>query len=174
MGAEAHDVINKSGEEKTSISSDDEKLANRITKSASNLLTAGLTSMNPMTEMSMLSGLASAISSYEQDSNQKIASITANAAKSYVNQFVPTLLGQIAKTGDEYQRKTTSTKTDILPKAIDQAKNQIMSKIPGLREKLPIATDVWGKEIKQPENIAQRAVENMIVPYTRKNITTTK
>lgn len=174
VGAEAHDVINKSGEEKTSISSDDEKLANRITKSASNLLTAGLTSMNPMTEMSMLSGLASAISSYEQDSNQKIASITANAAKSYVNQFVPTLLGQIAKTGDEYQRKTTSTKTDILPKAIDQAKNQIMSKIPGLREKLPIATDVWGKEIKQPENIAQRAVENMIVPYTRKNITTTK
>ena len=36
VGAEAHDVINKSGEEKTSISSDDEKLANRITKSASN------------------------------------------------------------------------------------------------------------------------------------------
>lgn len=174
VGAEAHDIINREDNEKTSISSDDDELINRIVRGGSNLLSAGLSSMNPMTEMSMLSGLASAISSYEQDSNQKLASLGANATKSYVNQFIPTFLGQIAKTQDEYQRTTKSTKTGILPKAIDQTKNQIMAKIPGLREQLPIATDVWGNEIEQPENIAQRAVENMILPYTRKDITTTK
>lgn len=53
--------------------------------------------ISPMSEMSMISGLTSALTSYQQDSTQMIGSMLTNAGKSYVNQFVPTLLGQTAK-----------------------------------------------------------------------------
>ena len=131
-------------------------------------------SMNPMAEMSMLSGLTSALQSYEQGSAQMFASIGTNALKSYVNQFFPTAMGQVAKTLDDYERTTTSTKSGVLPKAIDSTKNQIMSKIPGLRNKLPTKTDVWGNDVKQSDNIALRGLENAVFPWTRKNINTTK
>ena len=68
-------------------------------------------SISPMSEMSMISGLTSALSSYSDD---KLSAIGTNAVKSYVNQFVPTLLGQVAKTTDDYERSTTSTKTGLL------------------------------------------------------------
>ena len=94
-------------------------------------------SMSPMSEMSMISGLTSALKSYEQDSTKMLGTIGTNAVKSYANQFVPTLLGQVARTTDDYERSTTSTKSGVLSKAIDQTKLQIMSKVPGLRQKLP-------------------------------------
>ena len=124
--------------------------------------------------MSMLSGLTSALKSYEQGSSQMIASLGTNAVKSYVNQFVPTALGQIARTTDKYERDTTSTKTGVLPKAIDSTKNQIINKTPALRQILPIKTDIWGNEVKQSDNIIQRELENAVLPWTRKEVDTTK
>lgn len=174
VGAEAYNIINNNKKEKSTSTTDEDSKYNQALETATNLLDAVTNSMNPMTEMSMLSGLTSALRSYDQDSSKMLASIGTNAGKSYINQFVPTLLGQVAKTRDDYQRKTTSTKTGILPKAIDQTKNQIMAKIPGLREKLPVATDVWGNDVKQPDNMVQRAFENMVLPYSRKDLANNK
>lgn len=75
---------------------------------------------------------------------------------------------------DKYERSTTSTKTGLLPKAIDQTKLQMMSKIPGLRQKLPTKTDIWGNELKQSPNIRERAFNNFINPATVKNIGNSK
>jgi len=172
VGAEMYEIMNASKEVKTSASSDDDTFYNQALKTATNILDAFTNAMNPMTEMSMLSGLTSAIKSYDGDSSKMLANIGANAVKSYVNQFVPTGLSQIARTSDEYERSTTSTKTGILPKAIDSTKNYIFSKIPGLRQTLPVKTDIWGNDVKQAYNVVQRALENAVFPWTRKDVST--
>lgn len=141
---------------------------NKVLDSIDNALNATLTSMNPMTEMSMISGLVSSLKSFSQGDTESIGAIAGNMAKSYVNQFVPTLVGQVAKSTDEYERSTTSTQTDVFAKTIDQTKNQIMSKIPGLRQLLPTKTDVWGEDVK-----SKNIIENAILPWNRQEIQVT-
>ena len=174
VGAEANALRNSQKEEKESISSDDDKKFNQWIKSAENIANAMANSMSPMSEMSMISGLTSALKSYEQDSTKMLGTIGTNAIKSYANQFVPTLLGQVARTTDDYERSTTSTKSGVLSKAIDQTKLQIMSKVPGLRQKLPTKEDIWGNEQKAEPNIPLRVVNNFVNPSTVKNINTSK
>lgn len=170
-GAEAYSIKNTKKNEKSSISSDDNKKENQLLNSLENWANGMAKSISPMSEMTMISGLTSALSSYDED---KFSAMGTNAVKSYVNQFVPTLIGQIAKTSDEYERSTTSTKTDLLQKAIDQTKLQITSKIPGLRKTLPVKTDIWGNKQKQEENLPIRALNNFINPSTVKEITKDK
>lgn len=169
IGAECYELMKAQKEKKTS-SSDEDEYYNKAIDASMNILDSFTNAMNPMTEMSMLSGLTSALKSYDQGSSKMLASIGTNSIKSYVNQFVPTALGQIAKTTDEYERNTTSTKKGVLPKAIDTTRTQIMNKIPGLRQKLPIKTDIWGQEQKQSDNIALRALENGVFPWARKEL----
>nr|DAE68726.1 MAG TPA: hypothetical protein [Caudoviricetes sp.] len=169
IGAECYELMKAQKEKKTS-SSDEDEYYNKVINASMNILDSFTNAMNPMTEMSMLSGLTSALKSYNQGSSKMLAGIGTNSIKSYVNQFIPTALGQIAKTTDEYERNTTSTKTGVLPKAIDTTRTQIMNKIPGLRQKLPIKTDIWGQEQKQSDNIALRALENAVFPWARKEL----
>lgn len=169
IGAECYEIM-RSEKEKKSSSSDEESSYNQAIASATSLLDSLTNAMNPMTEMSMLSGLSSALKSYDQGSSKMLASIGTNGIKSYVNQFVPTALGQIAKTTDKYERSTTSTKTGVLPKAIDSTRNQIMNKVPGLRQLLPVKTDTWGNEMKQSDNVLLRGLENSVFPWTRKGL----
>lgn len=169
IGAECYELMKTQKEKKTS-SSDEDEYYNKVVDASMNILDSFSNAMNPMTEMSMLSGLTSALKSYDQGSSKMLAGIGTNSIKSYVNQFIPTALGQIAKTTDEYERNTTSTKTGVLPKAIDTTRTQIMNKIPGLRQKLPIKTDIWGQEQKQSDNIALRALENAVFPWARKEL----
>ena len=169
IGAECYELMQAQKEKKTS-SSDEDELYNKAINTATNILDSFANAMNPMTEMSMLSGLTSALKSYDQDSSKILASIGTNAVKSYVNQFVPTALGQVAKTTDQYERSTTSTQKGVLPKAIDTTRTQIMNKIPGLRQMLPIKTDIWGNEIEQSDNVIQRAFENAVFPWARKEL----
>ena len=174
VGAEAKALRNSQKEQKGSISSDDDKKFKQWLKSAENIANAMANSMSPMAEMSMISGLTSALQSYENDSTKMFGTMGTNAVKSYVNQFVPTALGQIARTTDDYERSTTSTESGVLSKAIDQTKLQIMSKVPGLRQKLPTKTDIWGNEQKAEPNIPLRVVNNFVNPSTVKNINTSK
>lgn len=169
IGAECYELMQAQREKKTS-SSDEDELYNKAINTATNILDSFANAMNPMTEMSMLSGLTSALKSYDQDSSKMLASIGTNAVKSYVNQFIPTALGQVAKTTDQYERSTTSTQKGVLPKAIDTTRTQIMNKIPGLRQMLPIKTDIWGNEIEQSDNVIQRAFENAVFPWARKEL----
>ena len=123
----------------------------------------------------MISGLTSALSSYNTSDNLgSLGNIMTNAGKSYINQFVPTLLGQFAKTGDEYERTTKSTATGTIGKAVDQTINQIKNKVPGLRQTLPIKTDIWGNDLKQEVSLPLRAINNFINPATVKGVSTDK
>lgn len=144
------------------------KNQNQFISSLENIANAGMTAMNPMSEMSMVSGLVSTLKSYAQDPMQGLSNTLVNMGKSYVNQMFPTALGQVARTLDNKERSTTSTESGVISKAVDSTKNQIMSKIPGLRQMLPVATDVWGNEKEQKGNI----IDNAILPWTKKEITT--
>lgn len=144
------------------------KNQNQFISSLENIANAGMTAMNPMSEMSMVSGLVSTLKSYAQDPMQGLSNTLVNMGKSYVNQMFPTALGQVSKTLDDKERSTTSTESGILTKAVDSTKNQIMTKIPGLRQILPVATDVWGNEKEQKGNY----IDNAILPWTKKEIIT--
>ena len=172
IGAEINQQFNNTKKEKNSKSNDDNETLTQIVNSVANISNASVNAMNPISEMSMVSGLVNILSSYNKEN--AIGDMFVNAGKSYVNQFVPTALGQLARTTDNYERTTKSTKTGTLEKAVDSTINQIKSKIPGLRQTLPIKTDIWGKEVKQDPNIPFRAFNNFINPSTVKDLSTDK
>ena len=74
--------VDENGEEKT--------MYDKFGDLVSNLSTGLAQAFEPMTEMSMLQGLSSAISSYEQDSSSKLFDIGASAVQSYIGQYIPT------------------------------------------------------------------------------------
>jgi hypothetical protein len=134
------------------------------------LLDAGVSSLNPVSEMTMLSGVQSALRVYNQDYAKAIEQVGANTIKNYASQIVPSALGKIAKTFDDSERATTSTKKGTVEKAIDTFLRSTASKIPIARNFLPKKTDVWGNEVKQIENPLIRGAYNLLSPSTVKTI----
>lgn len=155
MGATVHDLIH----------SEEEDNFNTL----NSLMTSSAKALEPMTEMSMLQGLTSAISSYEQGSSNMLFDLGASAISSYMGQFVPTALGQVAKTIDDKERDTSSTKKG-LAKKVDQFKKQQMAKIPLVSKMLPVRKDVWGNEKTRDSNVLVRAYEVGLAPYNRKKV----
>ena len=128
IGAEINQQFNQSKKEKDSKGNDDNEILSQAMKRVENIANGMASAMNPMSEMSMISGLTSILSSYNREN--AVEDMLVNAGKSYANQYVPTLLGQIARTTDDYERTTKSTKSGTVEKAIDSTINQIKSKIP--------------------------------------------
>lgn len=122
--------------------------------------------LDPLTEMSFISGLTNVLKSYKQGSAQMVKSIGETSAQSYVMQFFPTLFSQIASTLDDKKRSTKASNNSEW-KFGEETLRKIMLKIPGLRNKLEVQTDIWGNEKEQADNIIQRAFENFISPYSR-------
>lgn len=174
VGAEIYEGLTQKSDEKTSKATDDEETLNKFLDRAE-VLTNSLTStLDPMVEMSMVSSLVSSIKSFAQGDTQTLANMLTNMGKSYINQYVPTLLGQIAKTTDTVERDTISTKSGTLSKAIDGTINQVKSKVPILRQTLPVRTDIWGEEQKLSDDWAKRFFEAGILPMNIKNIKNNK
>lgn len=172
IGAEINQQFNQSKKEKNSKSNDENEILNQALKKAGDIENSIANALNPVSEMSMVSGLHNLLSSFNKEN--ATGELVVSLGKSYINQFVPTALGQVARTGDEYERTTKSTKTGSVEKAIDQTINQIKSKIPGLRQTLPVKTDIWGQDVKQPTNLPLRAFRNFINPSTVKDVSTDK
>ena len=139
-----------------------------------NVLNASVSSLNPVSEMTMLSGIQSALKTYSGNYAKALEEIGTNTIKTYVNQFTPSILGKIAKSTDKYERSTTSTKKTTVEKAIDSVVKQTMSKIPGLRQLLPTKTDAWGNEVKQIENPLLRTAYNLTSPANIKDVRETE
>jgi hypothetical protein len=122
--------------------------------------------LDPLSEMSFLSGLSDVLSSYDSGM-QKFAGIFETMAGNYVSQFVPTASSQLASTLDDTKR-STKVSGDSGWKFAEGLYNQMAYKVPGLRNTLEPSTDIWGNEVKQSDNILERALESFIVPYSRK------
>ena len=123
--------------------------------------------LDPLSEMSFLSSLDNVLSSYDSGL-EKFAGIAQSAGQSYITQFVPTLSSQIAAVMDDTKR-STKVAADSDFKFVDETVNKLKYKIPFLRETLEPSTDIWGNEIKQSENLIERAFETFIAPYSKKD-----
>ncbi len=122
--------------------------------------------LDPLSEMSFLSGLDTVLSSYDSGF-EKFAGIGKSMLQNYASQFIPTLSSQVATVLDD-KKRSTKVAGDSDFKFFDETLNQLMYKIPFLREILEPTTDIWGNEVKQNENLLTRAFETFIAPYSRK------
>jgi hypothetical protein len=88
---------------------------------------------------------------------------------SYARQAIPTLGGQIAKTIDQTVRTTWTPKTEkgipaMAGNRATQFSKYLMSRTPGLSQKLPAKINTLGEEVKQSPNPAARAFQNFFSP----------
>lgn len=95
---------------------------------------------DPLTSMSFMESVQRTLSSFESGS-KALGSIFGNSFTSYISQYIPTLLSQIASVTDEKQRDTQGDNF------IDKTVNQVKYKIPGARQTLDTKTNVWGEEL---------------------------
>ena len=156
MGAEMYNALSALG------NADEFDVMNAITSVSSKV-------MDPIIETSMLSGLQSSLKSYSQSGGEYFGDIIANAVASYVNQFFPTIGGQIARTIDD-TRRTTYPNTGLVDKTIRQIEN----KIPGLSQLNQPYINYQGEEQKSEDlgmGAVGRLLTNMVLPgyYSRDN-----
>ncbi len=136
---------------------------------------AGVT--NPFFEMSMLQGLETLMTTnYEENAVQTIVQ---NTAKSYISQFAPSVLAQIAKT-----IAPTETSTNV--KGVEGADTSsgkfaastlttLRSKVPGLYSKNQENVDLWGRTNSKESttDYLQAGFRNIISPANIKDINQT-
>ena len=101
----------------------------------------------PVLETTMLQGLNDTLDSISYaDSNDKLATLGMSALGSYANQFVPTALGQIARTADDTRRSTYGGGDTKTERDVGYNLNKMESKLPGLSRNLEPYVDQWGRE----------------------------
>ena len=122
--------------------------------------------LDPVTDMSVLQSierLGKAIFSSSNDKKGLFSSVASQTFSSYLSQYIPTLLSQLAQATDENQRDTYSS-TTTLGKTWDSIKY----KIPGARQTLPESVDIWGETNKNNKNEVLRFAEAFFAPANRK------
>ncbi len=122
--------------------------------------------LDPMSDMSFLSSLNDALSSYDSGI-MKFVGIFKSMSQNYITQYIPTALSQTAAMFDDTKRTTKASKTSSF-RIGDETMRKIMYKIPGLRNMLEPVVDIWGNEVKQDERVIVRALDNYIMPYSKK------
>ena len=122
-------------------------------------------SLEPITNLSMLSGMQGVIESARYaESSQTLAAIAGDAITSYAMQVVPSLSGALARTIDPTQRSWYTDKNDKWLDATAQSvKNNVQSNVPGLSYTQIPKIDIWGREVSRG-GVGERIAENFISP----------
>jgi hypothetical protein len=124
--------------------------------------------LDPLSEMSCLSGFTKVLKSYKQDSAGMYLDIGESTARNYASQFLPTLLGQFSQAIDTKKRSTYPDKNSTF-KFGQQTLRELQYKTPA-RVLLPEQTDYYGEAKKEEENPAIRAIKAFFSPVnTRKD-----
>ena len=101
----------------------------------------------PVLETTMLQGLNDTLDSVSYaDSNDKLATLATSALGSFANQFVPTALGQVARTVDDTRRSSYGGGDTKTERDIGYNIRKIENKIPGLSKESEPYIDQWGRE----------------------------
>ena len=138
-------------------------------------------SVDPITEMSMLSGLADSMKGISYASNEDgggtryIGQVAGNAASSYVGQFIPTFLGQVARVTDPYARSYTAGDdywaTKIAGSGVGTVVKGLQNKIPFVAWLSEPKVDLHGNPVKNYTNWGSyilHPLNNFILPATIK------
>lgn len=101
----------------------------------------------PILETTMLQGLNDTLDSVSYaDSNDKLATLATSALGSFANQFVPTALGQVARTVDDTRRNSYGGGDTKTERDIGYNIRKMENKIPGLSKESEPYIDQWGRE----------------------------
>lgn len=121
----------------------------------------------PMLELSMLQSLNDLIDSVSYAaSSQKIQGLVESALISYFTQAVPTLLGQLERTGEDKRMSTYTDQNKTLPTNIQYALGRASARIPGWDYQQIPYIDAWGREEKTG-TLPMRIKDNFLNPaYT--------
>jgi len=133
------------------------------------LLDSASKMLDPLTEMSLLQGINTTLSSYEDN---KIEGLIANTSFNYAGQYVPTLMGQFARTIDTTRRSTMADENKDTPKNVQMFLNKQIAKVPFASKTLPAYIDAYGRE--QKSDTLTAALQNFISPSYIKDINETK
>ena len=118
----------------------------------------------PVFNLSMLDGINTVFKTSQYDDTNTLTQIGAKVATNYVTSYIPSVLGAIARTIDDKQRKSfvEQGKGTGVMGTIRYAVEQVQNKIPGWnRENIPVR-DIWGEE--KTSSLAERILENFILP----------
>lgn len=135
----------------------------------------------PVLETTMLQGLNETLDSVSYaDSNDKLATLATSALGSFANQFVPTALGQVARTVDDTRRSSYGGGDTKTERDIGYNIRKMENKIPGLSKNNEPYVDQWGREEASldgtddsAEGMFLRGAYNMLSPgyVSAENIT---
>ncbi len=154
MGAEIYDSVKRAYNGELT----DQSMMSAVTSS---LMRIG----DPLLEMSCMSGLADALSSYSDGGTEAMSNIIGTSIKNYAGQFIPAPVGALARTIDDTVRSSYASKDSAIGKGNEQFLRQQRSKLPVASMQNEASIDVWGNERKREGgSIAGRAFNNFINP----------
>ena len=152
------------------------ELGNSMLKEGGNLWD-GIESLSqiyqPVLEMSMLSGVQNLFDFANGDSKD-IVKFMGNAAQNLVSQFIPTLVGQTARTLVPERKIALSTAENKLQRDTEKYIDKLENKIPGLTNTNQSFVDMFGRtDSKQsPMDYLKAGLENFLSPaYVQKKET---
>lgn len=99
---------------------------------------------DPMLEMSMLQSLNDTIDNIKFSDNG-LGAIVSNVLTNYLTQFLPTLGGQIERTGETTRQSTFYDPNSPLPKSLQKLIGKTLNKVPGLEYNQIDYLDAWGR-----------------------------
>lgn len=136
---------------------------------------------NPILDTTMLQGLNDTLNSVSYaDSDDKLGTLITGTLGSYEQQYVPTALGQIARTIDPLRRSTYGGGDTKTERDIGYNIRKMENKIPGLSKNNEPYIDQWGREEASldgtddsAEGMFLRGAYNMLSPgyVSAENIT---
>ena len=121
----------------------------------------------PVLEMTMLSGLNNTLDnlSYVDDNQSKLEAALSNSVANYFSQYVPTVLGQIARTIDDTRRDTYGGGDSRSERDLNYNIQSFENRIPGPSETNEPWIDAWGRTQENVGgNVLGRAAYNMLSP----------
>lgn len=128
--------------------------------------------MNPLFDLTMLQGVTDVLQSYSSGGAETAVDVASTMFANYINQYIPTLSGQIARMIDSTQRSTYAPKDS--PSAwLETVGRRILNKIPYASFLNAPVVNVKGEPITNAENPFIRAFNVFLNPGYLKDRTET-
>lgn len=120
---------------------------------------------DPLLEMSMLQGINDAISNAQTYGDESaLVRFVGNALWSYVTQPIPTLLGQVERSGANARMTTYVDKNRDTPDAVQRALGKASAKLPGWDYAQVQYIDAWGRTQQNADTQTLNVIEQFLSP----------
>lgn len=138
-----------------------------------NFITEALAStVDPLSEMSVVESFTKVLSSYESSGAKKIMDAGESTVQSYISQYIPTAFSQFSRALDSKKRNTYADKNSKWT-FVEETGKQLAFKTP-FRLLLPEQTDYFGKTKMDEKNNVSRALQAFFSPINTRKDTSNK